>query len=134
MLFRSALVEGIALWHEVAGQKWLLTANGGVSARKIADAGGRPSLEPGWTFADHGVHPPPIVVNGVVFALSGGSASAPAVVYALDGVTGKELWNSGKTITSYVPGGRSFWSGHGQVYVGALDGTVYAFGFPMERK
>jgi outer membrane protein assembly factor BamB len=46
---------------------------------------------------------------------------------------GKDLWNSGATITSYAAG-RSFWSASGQVYVGAFDGTVYAFGFPMERK
>jgi hypothetical protein len=26
------------------------------------------------------------------------------------------------------------WSGTGQVYVGTTDGTVYAFGFAMERK
>jgi hypothetical protein len=28
----------------------------------------------------------------------------------------------------------SFWSGLGQVYIGAHDGTVYAFGFNDERR
>jgi len=55
------------------------------------------------------------------------------VLYALNGVDGKELWTSGTTITSFFPG-KSFWSANGQVYVGAFDGTLYAFGFAMERK
>ena len=59
--------------------------------------------------------------------------SSPAVLYALNGVDGRELWTSGKTITAFFPG-KSFWSATGQVYVGAFDGTVYAFGFAMERK
>jgi hypothetical protein len=29
--------------------------------------------------------------------------------------------------------GRSFWTGSGHVFVGARDGTLYAFGFDMER-
>jgi len=59
--------------------------------------------------------------------------SSPAVLFALNGADGKELWTSGKTITSFFPG-KSFWSANGQVYVGSFDGTVYAFGFAMERK
>jgi outer membrane protein assembly factor BamB len=55
------------------------------------------------------------------------------VLHAWDGMTGRELWNSGKTIPSSVTS-PSFWSGTGQVYVGTSDGTVYAFGFAMERK
>ena len=56
----------------------------------------------------------------------------PAVLYALDGATGKELWTSGTTITSSVRGvGPS--AGDSQVYVVASDGTLYAFGMPAER-
>ena len=88
----------------------------------------------------------PLVMNGVVFAVAGGGASGtpqataaqraqrskPAVLYALDATTGKELWTSGTAITSPVFGvGPS--GGDGQVYVVAYDGTVYAFGMPMER-
>jgi outer membrane protein assembly factor BamB len=86
----------------------------------------------------------PAVVNGVVFALSSGLSmekgtaaqrakkSVPAVLYALDGATGKELWTSGATITSFVPGiGPS--AGESQVYVVTYDGTLYTFGVPMER-
>lgn len=54
------------------------------------------------------------------------------ILYALDAATGKELWNSGTTITSFVHGvGPS--AGDSQVYVVTHDGTVYAFGIPLER-
>ena len=86
-------------------------------------------------------------MNGVVFALSSGEhrsddpklaasqrarRSIPAVLYALDAQTGKELWNSGKTITSFVHSG-GLAAGGSRVYVGAYDGTQYAFGFPIEH-
>ena len=88
----------------------------------------------------------PLVINGVVFAVSSGEfrgkdakmtaqraqRSVPAVLYALDGDTGKELWNSGKTITSFVHGG-GLSGGAGQIYLGAHDGTLYSFGFPIEH-
>ena len=54
------------------------------------------------------------------------------MLYALDAATGKELWNSGTSITSPVFGvGPS--GGDSQVYVVTHDGTLYAFGMPMER-
>ena len=54
------------------------------------------------------------------------------VLYALDAMTGKELWNSGTTITSFAHGG-AISGGMGQIYLGTYDGTMYAFGFPMEH-
>ena len=89
---------------------------------------------------------PPMVINGVVFAVSSGEfrsggamtaaqraqKSAKAVLYALDGDTGKELWNSGNTITSFVhSGGLS--GGGSQLYLETYDGMLYAFGFPIEH-
>jgi hypothetical protein len=112
--------------------------NGSVIALRVADANGVLSLEPEWTSSDLTMPATPIIVNGVMFALSTGRAAAaqsgsPAVVYAYDGVSGKALWNSGKSITSLASLG-SFWSALSQVYVGTDDGTVYAFGFPDERR
>ena len=52
--------------------------------------------------------------------------------YALDGTTGKELWNSGTTITSFARGG-VLSGGVGQIYLTTHDGVIYAFGFPMEH-
>jgi outer membrane protein assembly factor BamB len=108
---------------------------------------GAPVLRPGWVSRDMVSPLPPAIVNGVVFALSGGDIdlsdaeltaapgvqrSSNAVLYALDSATGKELWNSGSTITSFVYSGRLS-AGAGRVYVGGHDGTQYAFGFPMEH-
>ena len=50
---------------------------------------------------------------------------------ALDMKTGKELWNSGKSITSFARGGLA--ASAGQVYVVTYDNTLYAFGVPMEH-
>jgi outer membrane protein assembly factor BamB len=50
----------------------------------------------------------------------------------LDGATGKVIWDSGKTITAPAPA-TGLASGGGAVYLGAHDGAVYAFGFPIEH-
>jgi hypothetical protein len=126
---------------------WPLTGgaitNGAIVALAIEDTGGKPSLQPAWVSRDLTSPMTPIIVNGVVFALSRGRAGATganpprratsAVIYAMNGVDGKELWNSGTRIASFVPG-RSFWSAMGQVYAGTADGQIYAFGFSMERR
>jgi hypothetical protein len=53
--------------------------------------------------------------------------SRRAVLYALDGQTGKELWSSGTQIESW-----NHFSGltvaNGRVYIATFDGTVYCFG------
>ena len=58
-------------------------------------------------------------------------SSVPAVLYALDPATGKELWTSGKTVTSFARGGLA--AAAGQVYFVTFDNTIYAFGIPMEH-
>jgi hypothetical protein len=113
--------------------------SGGVIALKLIDAGGTLSLEPGW--ASHNLSAPatPITVNGVVFVLGTGVPSAaagpgtPAVLHAYDGATGKRLWTSGKAMTTAASPG-SLWTGLGQIYVGAQDGTLYTFGLNDERR
>ena len=112
---------------------------------EVVDRNGSPSLKPGWISRDMVAPLPPIVINGVVFAASSGAASdtslsaeqraersSPAVLYALDGATGKVLWESGDAIASFAP--RSGLSGGaGTVYLSDYQGTLYAFGFPMEH-
>lgn len=113
--------------------------NGGVVALRVREVNGTYSLEPEWTSSDLTSPATPIIVNGVVFALSSGRPAAagrigsPAVLFAHDGRSGKALWNSGKSMTASASPG-SFWSALSQVYVGADDGTVYAFGFLDERR
>ena len=128
----------LASWQDAAGARWILApTRGAIVAWKVVDQDGALALEPGWTSHDIVSPLTPLVVNGVVFAVSSGAApraqrATPAIVYALDAATGKELWNSGKTITSFVHGG-GLSAGGGQLYLGTNDGAFYAFGFPLER-
>ncbi len=155
----------LSTWQDSTGTRWILApmagsvsndaklaangavTNGAIAAWKVVDQDGAPALEAGWASRDLTSPLTPLVVNGVVFAVSSGEfrskdakmtaaqraqRSAPAVVYALDGATGKELWNSGKTITTFVHGGGLSGAG-GQIYLGAHDGTLYSFGFPIEH-
>jgi hypothetical protein len=120
---------------------------GAVVAWKVVEQNGMPTLQPGWASRDLVSPLPPTIINEVVFVTSSGEfrssetsltaaqrswRSSPAVLYALDGTTGKELWNSGTTISSFTRGG-ALSGGVGQIYLGTHDGTFYAFGFPMEH-
>ena len=147
----------LASWQDADGTTWILepfagktadVADGGVVALKVEDEDGSLSLVSGWVSPDMVSPLPPIVVNGVVFAASSGEYhpasgsavsaaerakhSVPAVLYALDATTGKQLWSSGKTITSFVAG-TGLWATAGQAYIATYDSTVYAFGFAMDR-
>lgn len=121
--------------------------NGAIVAWKLVERNGAPALEPAWVSRDMVSPLPPIIIGGVVFALASGEfrtndpgvtaaqraeRSSPAVLYALDGATGKVLWNSGDTITSFVHR-EGLSAGGSRVYVGTHDGTQYAFGFPIEH-
>jgi len=113
--------------------------NGAVVALRVAETNGRLSLEPEWTSNDLIAPATPIIVNGVVFALSTGQAPAvgrnasAAVLHAYDGASGKALWNSASSMTAPATSG-SYWSGLSQLYVGTDDGTVHSFGFLDERR
>jgi len=122
----------LATW-EAAGTRWILApvtgSKNAIAAFKVVDAGGKPTLQQAWVSRDMIVPQTPAIVNGVVFAVSGGDGQHAAVLYALDGATGKDLWNSGTTITSYARTGVS--GGSSQLYLGTHDSTVYAFGYPL---
>jgi outer membrane protein assembly factor BamB len=124
----AAGATALATYQDQSGGRFLLapTANSLV-ALKVADQ----AVEPAWK-RDMDSPLTPLVINGVVFGASAGKSNTPAVLYALDGSTGNPLWNSGKTITSFVHGG-GLSGGGSQVYLGTNDGTFYAFGFPIEH-
>jgi outer membrane protein assembly factor BamB len=128
-------LNALAAWRDSGGTRWLLaptqgsSETGAITAFKFAPLSTGPVLEQAWVSRNLIAPGPPIVVNGVVFALSGGNRSVPAVLYALNPDTGKEIWNSGNTITSFATGGLS--AGTGQVYVVTYDNTVWAFGIPQ---
>jgi outer membrane protein assembly factor BamB len=156
----------LATWVDSGGTRWVLMpvagplspdvrfagmngqiTNGAIVAFKVVFQNGTPALQPAWMSRDLVSPAPPIVVNGIVFALATGEfhtsdatvtaaqraqRSTPAVLYALDAATGKEVWNSGTTMTSFVhSGGLS--SGNSQVYVSTYNSVLYTFGVPMER-
>jgi outer membrane protein assembly factor BamB len=118
----------------------------GISAFKVIEKDGKAALEAGWQSRQIAAPLAPIVLNGIVFAAASGEyrgadanlsaaerakRSTPAVLYALDAATGKELWSSGSAITSFARAGLA--AGGGQVYLVTYDNTLYAFGLPLEH-
>ena len=121
--------------------------DGAVVAFKVEERNGKAQLIPAWISRDMNRAEPPVIANGVIFAYGNGEgthqateekgltntlderlpASTHAVLYALDAQTGKELWSSGKQITSW-----NHWSGlsvaNGRVYIATFDGVLYCFG------
>ena len=122
---------------------------GAVAAFKMVDDAktGKPTLIPGWISRDMYMADPPVIANGVIYAYGSGESttqrwaepghvggsqgrileSTHAVLYALDGETGDELWSSKDQITSW-----NHFSGlsiaNGRVYIDTFDGMVYCFG------
>jgi outer membrane protein assembly factor BamB len=139
--------QALATWEEPNGTRWVLApSRTGIAAFTLVESNGGLSLELGWRSPEF---PSPVVstvLNDVVFAVVSGlpsaDAAAPvsdrlrratgAVLVALDARTGKELWTSGKTMTSFNPGIAPS-AGDSQVYVVTHDGTLYTFGLPQER-
>jgi outer membrane protein assembly factor BamB len=164
---RDYATGALTTWQDAANTRWILAPaggaqaaqagfkasngevkNGAIVAWRIAEKdGGSLKLEPGWMSRDMLSPLPPIVVNGVIFALASGEyrsndpqlpvfdrplKSKAAVLYALDPFTGKELWSSGRTISNFTHNG-GLAAGGGRVYVSTYDSTQYAFGIPMEH-
>jgi len=109
--------------------------SGGIVAFRLSGEGSATTLEGAWSSRDVERPGAPIVLNGVVFAVSGGAmgqGKGKSVLYAFDAATGKDLWNSGNAMSSYVPGVPPS-AGDGQIYVVTADGMLYAFGIPLEH-
>jgi outer membrane protein assembly factor BamB len=122
----------LASWLDAQGTRWIaVPSDRGIATFKLVEQGGTAALQPGWISRVITAPLTPLVINGVLFAASSGTRTAPGVLYAIDATTGKDLWNSGRTITSPVHGGLS--GGQGSVYVPGSDSTLYAFGFEIEK-
>lgn len=132
----AGAVEGesaLAAWRDSTGTHWILVpASSGLESWKVSGGEGAISLERGWQSPQMEMPLPPIVVNGVVFALDGGSPSGFAKLYALEGASGKQLWDSGNSIGASARG-HTLSSGPGHVFLTTADSAFYAFGFPMEH-
>ena len=121
--------------------------HGAVVAFKVEEQNGKFQLTPAWMSRDMDQAEPPVIANGVVFSYGNGEntrqayadrgladfsplrikASGHAVLYALDGETGKELYSSGDQIASFT-----HFSGlsvaNGRVYIATFDSVLYCFG------
>ncbi len=151
---KGAAPGSLASYVDAGGTRWILVAHtgalpagfsgaatqGAILAYKIGEDG---KLIAGWASRNLVAPLTPTVINGVVFATSSGefktqdskvtaARSGRAVLYALDGATGKEVWSSGTTITSFARG-NALSGGAGQLYLTTYDGTIYAFGHSIEH-
>jgi outer membrane protein assembly factor BamB len=167
--FASAGIWGsMATWEDAKGNRWVLTpfwgpvhpkfkapqmngpvTHGGIAAFKVEEKNGKIQLTPGWVSRDMNQGEPPVIANGVVYAIGSGenttqayadlglrdsskmriAASTHATLYALDGETGKELYSSGDQIKSWVHFGELSIA-NGRVYIGTYDSMFYCFGLP----
>ena len=122
---------------------------GGVAALTIDHTAGKWKLTPRWLSEDMNMGENALVANGLVFVYGSGEntnqaavdsawdhpgpqgsriqKSTYATIYVLDAATGKTLWSSGKTITSW-----NHFSGitvaNGRIYLGTFDGATWCFG------
>lgn len=123
------------------------TPHGSIMAFKVMEdpKTQKPVLEPAWISGDFNIPDPPIIVNGVVFALATGENAVqkggaekrllntqPAVLRALDAKTGKELFNSGTAFETWV-----HFSGlavsDGRVFAVDHNSNVYCFGLKAKK-
>jgi outer membrane protein assembly factor BamB len=129
---------GFAGWEDTAtGTHWVYVSRwgkgtkGSVIAYSLQEKDGRPTLVQGWTSQNITAPAPVVVANGLVFALSGGDSNkknAPAVLYALDANSGKELYSSQSIAKSFAHNG-GLAVANRRVYFTTHDNTVYCFGF-----
>jgi hypothetical protein len=136
--------DGFASWQDKDGTFWIFasvstgirlkgaTPHGGIVAFKLEDANGKFSLEPAWVSQDMVNPAPPRVANGIVIALAGGNASTHAKLYALNGVTGAELYSSKDQIPTYTQlSGVSISDAH--AFFTDHDNVLYSFGIEVEH-
>ena len=161
----------LASWEDDNGTRWVLApvwgplakdvkfettngdaTHGSIAAFRVEEKDGKTVMTPAWVSRDLIIPAPPVIANGIVFALSSGefvrqsneskgglwsseeraAHSVPAVLYALDAQTGRELYSSGDKVTSFTHfAGMAL--ANGRVYFATYDNTLYSFGFPMEH-
>jgi hypothetical protein len=143
--------NSFASWQDLSGTVWVLASvsgpidkdtkfeningpatHGSIVAFKVEEKDGRPVLTPSWISRDLINPASPVIANGVVIALSEGDVKTHAKLYALDAITGKELYSSGDEITTYAHlTGVSVGDGH--AFFTTHDNTLYSFGIAIEH-
>lgn len=126
-----------SIWGPVAqdlkfGTPYRSAPHGSIVAFKVEENDGRILLTPGWISRDLTYPAPPVIANGIVFALSAGDRTTRARLYAFDGETGEELYSSGDAIDTYAQFA-AISVGAGHVFFTTHDNTLYSFGNGLEH-
>jgi outer membrane protein assembly factor BamB len=127
---------GFASWEDTATRtRWVYASLGGSAHSKIVaftvqEQDGHPALVAAWSSRDIAAPGSPVIANGIVFALASGDAkkNSHAILYALDGATGKELYSSQSLVRSFSHNGGLAIANH-RIYFTTHDNAVYCFGF-----
>jgi hypothetical protein len=126
-------------------------SHGSIVAFKLTQQDGKPILAPAWSSPDIVTPAPVVTANGLVFALSSGESpreakvngspysvaerekmATHAILYALDGETGKQLYSSGDTATTFTHG-TGLAVANKRIYFTTHDNVAYSFGFLAEQ-
>jgi outer membrane protein assembly factor BamB len=148
---KSAAWGRLAGWEDQAGTHWVLASiwgpvaqdlkfgtthgsalHGSIVAFKVEENDGRILLTPAWISRDLAHPAPPVIANGIVFALSAGDRTTRARLYAFDGETGEELYSSGDAIDTYAQFA-AISVGAAHVFFTTHDNTLYSFGNGLEH-
>jgi outer membrane protein assembly factor BamB len=125
----GGLYGGLATWADTDGTRYVLASvwgkTGNVVAYKVDDSG----FTQAWMSREMTRPVPPVIANGMVFALSSGGPHA--VLYALDAATGKELWSSRTEVTA-AGNLAPITVANGRIYFTTVDSTLWTFGMPLE--
>ncbi|MDQ1471618.1 MAG: hypothetical protein QOJ99_3098 [Bryobacterales bacterium] len=145
-----------SLWGPAAGAaKFGVTngaaTNGSIVAFRVEDHDGKPVLAPAWASRDMMAPAPVVTANGLVFALSTGESARQAkengslysvsekqkmagraVLYVLDGASGKELYSSGNLASTFSHGA-GLAVANRRIYFTTHDNLVYSLGFLAEQ-
>jgi outer membrane protein assembly factor BamB len=127
-------------------------AHGSLLALQLAGTNEQPTLQQSWVSRDFAAPSPAIIGNGLVFVLSTGAPSCAlkkskkhaaadsetgpgtsATLYALDALTGKELYAS-SDLGGQIPADAALALANGRVYFTSSDNAVYCFGIPAQQK
>jgi PQQ-like domain len=152
----------MSTWEDAQGRRWLAAPiwgppskdapkfqytygpadKGSLMAFQLGVDNDKPTLIPVWMSRDMHVPDPPLIANGVVFAMATGENTRQGgyfppevrakpvshlIFYAFDAETGKELYSSGDMIDGWTHFAGLAIS-KGRVYFCTSDAKVYAFG------
>jgi len=146
---------GFASWEDTAtGKRWVYASLGGASlpsakfpaqngkasdgsivAFIVEERDGHPTLVPAWISGNIAAPSPVVIANGLVFVLAGGDSdkkNSHAVLYALDGESGKQLYSSQSLVQSFSHSD-GLAIANRRIYFTTHDNAVYCFGFLTDQ-